>query len=49
MKYETPKLTVLPSAINGIQVSSAPTKSPTQTQLDISPVNDAPGAYLDWE
>ncbi len=47
MKYETPELTALPSAINAVQ-SATPGK-PHQVSGDGSPNNESVGAYEDWE
>jgi hypothetical protein len=48
MKYETPELTALTTAINAIQ---GPSGSKTDSPLADSPIMDKEGvgAYADWE
>ncbi len=47
MKYETPELTVLTSAINAVQ--SLGSKIQPQSVADGSQANDHGSAYADWE
>jgi len=46
MKYETPELTALQSAINAVQTQSPKSN---QTVADGSNPSDAHAAYEDWE
>jgi hypothetical protein len=51
MKYETPEMTVLTTAINAIQAVFPYTKAITGYQdfLDPKDMNEVSGAYRDWE
>jgi hypothetical protein len=45
MKYETPELTALTTAINAIQSSSSKVPNHPGDSFD----DEGPGAYQDWE